>query len=63
MKDKETCLFFYLKINKMNIHQAGEFGKIQGNLKYLLRKSEDNFTKETLKETKELIDNLYKNLL
>ena len=52
----------------MNIHQAGEFGKIQGNLKYLLRswgirRSEDNFTKETLKETKELIDNLYKNLL
>ena len=47
----------------MNIHQAGEFGKIQGNLKYLLRRADDNFTKETLKETTELIENLYKNLL
>ena len=46
----------------MNIHQAGEFGKIKGNLQFLIRQCEDNFKKETLQETKTMLENLYKEL-
>jgi hypothetical protein len=47
----------------MNIHQAGEFGKIKGNLQYLIRNCENEFNKETLKETKTMVENLYKELI
>ena len=46
----------------MNIHQAGEFGKIKGNLQYLIRHCKDDFKKETLEETKTILENLYKEL-
>jgi hypothetical protein len=46
----------------MNIHQAGEFGKIKGNLQYLIRYCDDEFKKETLQETKTILENLYKEL-
>lgn len=46
----------------MNIHQAGEFGKIKGNLQYLIRYCDDDFKKETLQETKTMLENLYKEL-
>ena len=46
----------------MNINQAGEFGNIKGNLQFLIRHCEDNFKKETLQETKTMLENLYKEL-
>tara|TARA_R110002110_G_scaffold283244_4_gene497507 strand:- start:632 stop:778 length:147 start_codon:yes stop_codon:yes gene_type:complete len=46
----------------MNVHQSGEFGKIKGNLQYLIRNCEDGFKKQTLQETKTLLENLYKEL-
>ncbi len=46
----------------MNLHQAGEFGKIKGSLQFLIRHCEDNFKKETLQETKTMLENLYKEL-
>lgn len=46
----------------MNIHQAAEFGKIKGNLQFLIRHCDDNFKKETLLETKTMLENLYKEL-
>ena len=47
----------------MNINQAGELGKIKGNLQYLIRHCKDEFKKETLQETKTMLENLYKELI
>jgi len=47
----------------MNINQAGEFGKIKGNLQYLIRHCKDDFKKETLEETKTMVEKLYKQLI
>ena len=46
----------------MNINQAGEFGKIKGNLQYLIRNCKNDFNKETLEETKTMVEKLYKEL-
>ena len=46
----------------MNVKQAGEFGKIKGNLQFLIRRCEDSFSKQTLEETKIILENLYKDL-
>ena len=47
----------------MNINQAAEFGKIKGNLQYLIRHCKDEFNKETLEETKTMVEKLYKELI
>ncbi len=46
----------------MNLEIAEQFGKASGNLKYLIRKCNNNEVKETLLETRDLVNEIFKKL-
>jgi hypothetical protein len=46
----------------MDIDTAGQFGAASGNLKYLIRKCDNDEDKKTLLETRSIINKIFKKL-
>ncbi len=46
----------------MNVKLAGQFGEASGNLKYLIRKCDNDEDKKTLLETQSIINKIFKKL-
>jgi len=46
----------------MNVKLAGQFGTASGNLKYLIRKCNNEEDKKTLLQTQNIIDKIFKKL-
>ena len=46
----------------MNLEIAEQFGKASGNLKYLIRKCNNEEDKKTLLQTQNIIDKIFKKL-
>ena len=62
-------MFIILAINnklkvlkQMNVKLAGQFGVASGNLKYLIRKCNNEEDKKTLLQTQNIIDKIFKKL-